>query len=256
MTSTSPVIQLMASLLWQAKYGVIFSGAGISTRSGIPDFRSPDSGLWAKYDPREVASIGGFVRHPEAFYEWIRPLARTIWDAQPNGAHQATAWLQQQGHIKHIITQNIDGLHQKAGAKGVTEVHGTLYSMTCVLCGRVYQTADYLDELILKGDIPRCPVDQGMLKPNTILFGEQLPYRAIGEARSSAQKADLMLILGTSLEVAPVSELPRYALANNAKLIIINYDKTYLDDQATLVINGDVSEILPQVVAAMQTGKG
>jgi NAD-dependent deacetylase len=236
-----------AGLIKQAKKLVAMTGAGISTPSGIPDFRSPDSGVWDRTDPLAVASIFAFRQSPAQFYNWIRPMAGKLLEAQPNPAHYALAALENEGKLQAIITQNIDDLHTKAGSKTVYELHGNLREATCVQCYEVQESTVVFDKFVQDGQIPRHHCG-GVLKPNVILFGEQLPVREFVAAQMAVKQADLMLVVGSSLEVAPASDLPELALENGAKLIIVNYQRTHLDNRADVVIHADVAQILPQIL--------
>lgn len=240
-------IQQAARLIAQARRIVAMTGAGISTPSGIPDFRSPASGLWDHTDPLEVASIFAFRHHPQRFYNWVRPLTLLLLEARPNPAHYALAALEREGKLKAIITQNIDGLHHKAGSQTVYELHGHLREVTCTKCYAVQDSAAAFAKFIADGQAPRHHCG-GVLKPNVILFGEQLPMREFVLAQVATKEADLMLVAGSSLEVAPASDLPDLALENRAKLIIINYQPTYLDFRADVVIRADVAEVLPRLL--------
>lgn len=239
-----------ADLLRRARHAVALTGAGVSTGSGIPDFRSPGSGIWERVDPLEVASIFAFRRKPEAFFDWIRPLARLMLEAQPNPAHLALAQLERAHLLQAIITQNIDGLHQKAGSCHVLEVHGHMREATCMRCYRVFASDLFIDAFLADGKIPVCPACGNILKPNTILYGEQLPALVIQEALRHARQCDVMLVAGSSLEVAPASELPRLAHEHGAHVILINLQPTYLDAEAEVRIHADVTQVLPQVVQA------
>lgn len=241
-------IEQAATLIRQARHIVAMTGAGISTPSGIPDFRSPDSGLWDQADPLAVASIFAFRQNPQNFYNWIRPLARRLLEAKPNPAHYALTTLEEAGKLQAIITQNIDDLHFKAGSKTVYELHGNIREVTCIRCYEVQQAAGIFEKFVTDGQIPRHRCG-GVLKPNVILFGEQLPVREFVSAQMAVTEADLMLVAGSSLEVAPASDLPELALANKARLIIINKQPTFLDRQASLVIHADVAEVLPHIIA-------
>ncbi|NWF70693.1 MAG: NAD-dependent deacylase [Chloroflexi bacterium] len=250
---SSDSVEQAAVLLQQAQRIVVFTGAGISTPSGIPDFRSPNSGLWKSADPLAVASIFGFRQNPQAFFDWIRPLARLITSAAPNPAHEALARLEGRGQVEAVITQNIDMLHTLAGSKRVIELHGHLREATCTQCFTVYQAEPLIARFIEDGQLPRCEKCSGVLKPNVILFGEQLPVRALYAAQASARACDLMVVIGSSLEVAPASDLPVLALRNNAKLIIINLQETPIDRQAALVFRADCAEILPAIVSQWES---
>jgi NAD-dependent deacetylase len=177
------VVQQAAALLKRSQYTVAFTGAGISTASGIPDFRSKESGLWNNVDPFTVASIYGFRQNPEAFYKWIHPLTRMTLDAKPNQAHAALAKLESQGILKAVITQNIDMLHMRAGSKTVYELHGHLREATCVKCFGVYPAEPMIAQFLEDCRVPLCPGCGGIMKPNIILFGEQLPVRPLMNAK-------------------------------------------------------------------------
>ncbi len=250
-----PLIERAADLLRSARYAVALTGAGISTPSGIPDFRSPRSGLWEQVDPLEVASIYGFRRDPARFFAWIRPLARLIAEASPNPAHLALARLEQMGVLKALITQNIDTLHIRAGSRVVYEIHGDMREATCVECFRTYPTAPFLEHFIATGQVPRCEHCGGVLKPNVILFGEALPVKAMQAAQRAARDCDVMLVAGSSLAVAPASDLPLVALAHGAQLIIVNFERTFVDDEAAVVIHDDVARVLPYLVHLLEDEK-
>ncbi len=251
MQSFSAAIEQVAKWLLSASYAVAFTGAGISTPSGIPDFRSADSGLWEHVDPMQVASIFGFRQNPRAFYDWVRPLAIVTRDAEPNPAHIALATLEKAGLLKSVITQNIDMLHTRAGSVVVRELHGHMRSMTCIRCFHEYDAAPYMEALLADNILPMCECG-GVLKPNVILFGEQLPFQALQQAKDDARKADVMLIIGSSLEVEPASSLPLIAKRNGSKIIIINLQPTFLDSAADLVFHENAAYVLPQIVACMR----
>ena len=243
-------IQRAAELIDKTQNLVAMTGAGISTPSGIPDFRSPSSGLWEKTDPLAVASIYAFRQNPQQFYDWIHPLSRLVLEAEPNPAHYALAELERRGKLKAIITQNIDDLHYKAGSQKVHELHGHLREVACIQCHQVQKSTLIFQKFIDDGQAPQCHCG-GILKPNTVLFGEQLPMQEFISAQLAIKEADLMLIAGSSLEVAPVSDLPNLALENGASLIIINLQPTYLDSKAELIIRGNVAEVLPLIAGSI-----
>lgn len=253
MESASPsfasltAIEDAAALFRKAKRAVVLTGAGISTPSGIPDFRSEGSGLWSRDEPLEVASLSTFRTSPERFFHWFRPLAGQIFYAQPNAAHLALAEFETSGLIQAIITQNIDALHQKAGSKHVVEMHGSLRTLSCTGCFRQYASESFLQPFIQEGILPLCPNCNGILKPDVILFGEQLPQSAWNEAQRAARQCDLMLVAGSSLEVLPVAGLPMQALDRGAHLIIINNTPTYLNVRADVAIRDDVATTLPEI---------
>lgn len=233
---------------------VAFTGAGISTDSGIPDFRSDVSGLWkrADIDPLEVASLFGFRRNPQTFYEWVRPLANTILNATPNSAHEALVTLETDGLLTSVITQNIDMLHTRAGNTNVYELHGHMRLTTCIRCYHEFDGVPILEQFLMDGLVPHCPDCGGVLKPNVILFGEQLPVRELRQAQEASKKCDVMLIIGSSLEVAPANQMPIIAKRNMAKIIIINLEETHLDHIADVVIHARAAQILPQILTHLQ----
>ncbi len=238
------------ALLRAAHHAVALTGAGISTPSGIPDFRSPGTGLWEHADPMEVASIYAFRRNPEAFYAWIRPMVTKFLSAQPNPGHQALAALEAGGRLKSIITQNIDNLHQRAGAREVLELHGHLREATCINCYQVVPVEDLLQDLLADDGVPQCAACGGVMKPNIVLLGEQLPIEVVNAAMQHVRQADLMLIAGSSLEMMPASHLPSIILENAGRLIVVNLSPTYIDDAADVVIRANVAEILPRIAQA------
>jgi NAD-dependent deacetylase len=243
------VFHKAADLMREARHAIALTGAGSSTSSGIPDFRTAESGLWTRFQPMEVASLSAFRRQPEDFFEWLRPLACKMRSAQPNPAHLALADLEQRGHIQAIITQNFDGLHQRAGSKQVIEVHGSMKSMTCIGCYRQYEAEDLIEGYIDEGTIPRCKACNKILKPDVVLFEEQLPATTWVEARQQASACDLMIVAGSSLVVMPVAGLPMTALKSEAQVIVINKSSTYIDDRAAAVLTGDVADIIPALRA-------
>jgi NAD-dependent deacetylase len=245
--ASSAAIEDAAVLIRNAERGVVLTGAGISTPSGIPDFRSEGSGLWSHEEPMEVASLSTFRTAPERFFHWFQPLASQIFNAQPNRAHAALAEFERSGHVRTVITQNIDALHQKAGSKNVVEMHGTLRTVSCTNCFQKFESAPFLQPYIVTGEIPRCLSCNGILKPDVILFGEQLPQSAWYEAQRAARQCDLMVIAGSSLEVLPVARLPMQALDRGAHLIIINNTPTYLNVRADVVLLDDVATTLPEI---------
>jgi NAD-dependent deacetylase len=242
------------ALLREARYAVALTGAGSSTPSGIPDFRSPGSGMWERFDPLEVASIYTFRRTPERFYAWIRPMVATLLTAQPNPSHVALAELEAGGWLKAIITQNIDNLHQVAGARQVLELHGHMREATCISCYRVVPSEEILDACLSSDKLPRCAVCGGVMKPNVVLYGEQLPVQVVNAAMAHIRQADLMLVAGSSLEVVPASQLPLLVHKQAGRLIVVNLTPTYIDDLADVVIHADVAEILPQIARGCAGG--
>lgn len=254
LSQTRTSIEFAADLIRQSKHAVILTGAGISTPSGIPDFRSSGTGLWSRDEPLEVASLSTFRTHPARFFEWFRPLARQMFEASPNPAHAALAELEHCGFVKSIITQNIDTLHQRSGSKVVIEMHGTMQTLTCTQCYHWVQADSYIAAFVETGKLPLCPKCSQILKPDVILFGEQLPQTAWFRAQKEARGCDLMLVAGSSLEVLPVAGLPMQALDRGAHLIIINNAPTYINVRADVAILEDVATILPAITERVLNG--
>lgn len=254
-TSMDDLIQRAARVLAQARQAVVLTGAGLSTPSGIPDFRSLDTGLWENYNPMEIATFQAFRHRPVEFFNWIRPLARKMLQAQPNAAHQALTGLKNAGFVKHIITQNIDGLQQRAGASDVIELHGNIYTGTCISCYATYHSRQFQVEFFERSCIPHCPECGSIIKPNVILFGEALPVRALMAAKRAVAECDVLLIAGSSLEVAPASDLPMLARAHHASTIIVNQGRTYMDADCDILIQADVALALPAIAAACERSR-
>lgn len=251
---TQAAIEFAADLFRQSKHTVLLTGAGISTPSGIPDFRSTGTGLWSRDEPLEVASLTTFRTAPELFFNWFRPLASQIYYAQPNPAHLALAGLERAGLIRSTITQNVDMLHQKAGSQNVIELHGTMQTLTCTQCYHREDAALYLGAFVEHGAIPTCSQCRQILKPDVVLFGEQLPQAAWFKAQREARQCDLMLVVGSSLEVLPAAGLPMQALDRGAHLIIVNNAPTYINVRADAVFFEDVAEIIPAIAEKVLNG--
>lgn len=247
-------VKRAAALLREARYAVALTGAGSSTPSGIPDFRTPGLGLWERSNPMEVASIYAFRRNPQAFYDWMRPMVKTLLAAEPNAGHRALAEMEEEGWLKAIITQNIDDLHQRAGSRKVLELHGHVREATCIRCYQVLPAGELLKDLLDSGEVARCSVCGGVIKPNVVLFGEQLPIVVVNAAMAHIRQADLMLVAGSSLEVMPASHLPVLVQEQGGRLILVNLAPTYIDDVADVVIHADIVEILPLIARACAEG--
>ncbi len=240
-----------AVLLVQSRSVVALTGAGVSTESGLPDFRSP-GGLWAQWDPQDVATLSAFRATPHRFYDFYRARLANLAAARPNEAHYALARLEQRGGLHAVITQNIDGLHQAAGSHRVIELHGNLREAICVDCraiGPIALIAEALDE----GHLPQCARCTGALKPNVVLFEELLPEAAYREAERACTQADALLVVGSSLQVTPAAWLPRAAHAQGAALVIINDEPTPLDHLARVVVRGRAGVVLPALVHAIES---
>lgn len=250
-STSSEITSQVAKILGQARHAVLFTGAGVSTPSGIPDFRGKINGQWKKHDPMRVASATSFYQTPAIFYDWFRPLFLTSWKAQPNQAHIAMAKLVNTGLLKSIITQNIDGLHQKAGARKVLELHGSARFYMCPAC-KLEVKADEVFVLFEQGtEIPRCQKCHSVIKPDVVLFEEPLPENTWQEAESEARLADVLLVAGSSLEVFPASMIPQNALSHGCKLLINNLSPTPLDAYASCLIRQDTASFFPELLAQL-----
>jgi NAD-dependent deacetylase len=241
----------LADLIRSAGSVVALTGAGISVPSGIPDFRTPGKGLWENVNPMEVAHIDVFRRDPERFWHFYGDRFTTLRDKQPNGAHRALASLQQQGRLDAVITQNIDGLHERAGVVDPIEVHGSISHASCLVCGEQRELEEVRARLAAAPDgVPRCDAGHP-LKPDVVLFGEFLPEAALTRASALAANADLLLCVGSSLEVYPVAQLPQITLAAGGKVVLVTQGPTPYDRDAALKLTGDVVDELEAVVAAI-----
>ena len=243
-------VDAAASLLSRARCAVAFTGAGVSAESGIPVYRG-EGGLWTKFDPYKVAHIDTFRADPAQY--WSYSLQHRRSDAQPNAAHRALAQLEGQGRLSGVITQNTDGLHQKAGSRTVIELHGSSHAVLCLDCGQRFPRAE-IDRLNREQCPPRCPSCNGrFLKPTVVMFGEALPSDALLAAQTLAMAADLMLVVGSSLQVYPAAGIPRLAGESGAELCIINAEPTPFDDLASVVMHGKAGEILPEIVRRLES---
>jgi NAD-dependent deacetylase len=237
---------MLAELIRANQPCVALTGAGASTESGIPDFRSA-SGIWKQYDPYDVASIDAFERDPERVWEFYGLRLDVLADAAPNRAHRALVQLEAGGFVQAVITQNVDRLHLAAGTRDLVEVHGSIGSAVCLACGRREEDVRPLLPL------PRCADCGAVLKPGVVMFGELLPREAIDRATALAQQAALLLVVGTSLEVWPVAGLPEETLAHGGALAIVNRDPTPYDARAALVVHGSAGEVLAACAASMSS---
>jgi NAD-dependent deacetylase len=239
----------LAELFRERGPAVVLTGAGVSTESGIPDFRSP-SGLWAQFDPLDYGSIQAFREDPARVWEFYAPRFSMLASAAPNPAHLALAELERLGHVRAIVTQNIDLLHERAGSQDVVEVHGSIRTATCPGCGRAYPLADVL-VLVAGAAAPACDDCGGILKPDVVFFGELLPEAAMERAAGLAASTGLMLVVGSALEVYPVAGLPLDTLRGGGALAIVNRGPTALDSRAALKLDDSAGEILPRVAKAL-----
>jgi NAD-dependent deacetylase len=240
----------LAELLRESSCTVALTGAGISVPSGIPDFRTPGEGIWEKVDPMEVAHIDAFRHDPSRFWGFYRQRLRALADVQPNGAHRVLAELERRGLLEAVITQNIDTLHHKAGSERVIEVHGSIRTSSCQGCGAEFPL-ERVESLFGEEGAAVCAECGGHVKPDVVLFGELLPTEAIAEAEALAARAELMLCVGSSLEVYPVAGLPSVTMRNGGRIAVITKGPTPFDDDAAVRMDGDVVADLKVVLAAL-----
>jgi NAD-dependent deacetylase len=240
----------LAELIRESRCTVALTGAGVSVPSGIPDFRTPETGLWANVNPMDVAHIDVFERDPARFWSYYRPRFHSLGDKRPNAAHEALAELERRGLLEGVITQNIDRLHRAAGSQNVVEVHGSIATSSCRSCGASYGI-DEVDELFDGEGVAICSTCDGRVKPDVVLFGEMLPEAAMGDAQELASSADLMICIGSSLIVHPVAGLPGITLDNGGRLAIVTKGPTPYDDHAVLKLEGEIDAELRALVAVL-----
>ncbi len=243
-------VEQLAELIRSSNGTVALTGAGISVPSGIPDFRTPGEGIWSKVDPMKVATIDAFHRDTRAFWDFYRPRFEMLGDKRPNPAHLALAELEGRGLLEAVVTQNIDRLHSAAGTRELIEVHGSIATSSCTSCGSSWPL-ERVPELFDDEGIATCTGCLGKVKPDVVLFGEMLPVAAIDRARELAEAADLMLCIGSSLEVFPVAGLPDLTLQAGGRVAIVTIGPTPYDGEAAIRLDGDVAEVLPAVLAAL-----
>jgi NAD-dependent deacetylase len=238
---------MLAELIRSKQPCVVLTGAGTSTESGIPDFRSA-SGIWAHYNPSEVASIDGFRRDPARVWEFYGRRLDVLGKAKPNAAHLALVELAEAGWVGGVVTQNVDGLHERAGSRDVVEVHGSLRTASCLSCGR----REPMEDVKARLPVPRCLDCGTILKPSVVMFGEVLPTAEIDRAIELAESAALLLVVGSSLEVWPVAGLPQSTLDHGGSLAIVNRDPTPYDAHSTLVIHATAGPVLARAAASLR----
>jgi NAD-dependent protein deacetylase/lipoamidase len=249
-TGTASATERLAELIRESGCTVALTGAGVSVPSGIPDFRSPETGLWENVDPMEVAHIDVFERDPARFWSYYRPRFHALGDKRPNAAHEVLAELERRGLLEGTITQNIDRLHRAAGSRNVVEVHGSIATSACRDCDASYDL-EGVDGLFDGDGVAKCASCGGPVKPDVVLFGELLPEAAMRQAQELAARAELMLCVGSSLVVHPVAGLPEVTLACGGQLAIVTKSATPYDDAAVLKLDGEVDAELAAVVAAL-----
>lgn len=244
--SGDPELSLLLGLVRQAQNLVVFTGAGMSTESGIPDYRSP-GGMWTKVEPPTLPEFLSGPQGRQRYWEYYREFFPVFQKAQPNAGHLALGRLYAAGRLQGVVTQNIDGLHQAGGvpAERVWELHGSAYTSVCLSCGRhEVKTELVLGEYIKRGEVPACPLCGGPIKPRTISFGQSLDQRVLSEAAQMCAQADLLLVVGSSLVVTPAADLPRLTLDSGGRLAIVNRQPTGLDRQASVVLARPAGEVL------------
>jgi NAD-dependent deacetylase len=241
----------LAELLGGSQRAVALTGAGVSVPSGIPDFRTPGTGLWEKVDPMEVAHIDAFRRDPDRFWQFYGERFATLRDKRPNRAHEVLAELEERGLVRGVITQNIDRLHRRAGSSNVIEVHGSIEWSVCPECGGRVGIDTVVERLESTPGAPECEACVHPLKPDVVLFGELLPEHAMAQAYALAGEADLLLAVGSSLEVYPVASLPGVTLEAGGKLALVTQGRTPYDRDAAVRLSGDVVDELEGVLAAL-----
>ncbi|HYP49128.1 MAG TPA: NAD-dependent deacylase, partial [Thermoleophilaceae bacterium] len=241
-TAVSAPAEQLAQLMSRARSAVVLTGAGISVPSGIPDFRSPGTGMWENVNPMEVAHIDAWRRDPDLFWRFYGERFGSLVHKQPNAAHEAVAELERRGLVRGVITQNIDRLHRLAGSQSVIEVHGSIDWSVCMQCGGKVALEQVVAQLESEDGAPECQCCIAALKPDVVLFGELLPLAALAEAHRLATEADLILCIGSSLEVYPVAGLPALTLGSGGRVALVTQGPTPYDGRAALKLDGDVVE--------------
>ncbi|TFG02348.1 MAG: NAD-dependent deacylase [Promethearchaeota archaeon] len=245
-------IEQFAELIIESQNIVVLTGAGMSTESGIPDFRSPGTGLWTKVNPDEFASIHSYVADTRKNLKFMLELGITIFKAKPNKGHKALTRLQKLGKLNGVLTQNIDGLHQKARTNNVVELHGTVNEAICMRCGKTYPITTMINQVLKSQYSPSCEACNGLLKPNAIFFGEPLESETLTKADAMIEECDLLIVLGSSLLVYPVAFYPHKALSRGSKLAIINIQSTDMDGHADIVIHDTIGDVLPKILEIVE----
>jgi NAD-dependent deacetylase len=243
-------VRALAALVQGRQPCVVLTGAGISTESGIPDFRSP-TGIWAQYDPMDYATIAAFRRDPVKVWEFYALRFEVLTRAEPNAGHVALAELERRGLVSAVVTQNIDGLHARAGSREVVEVHGSIRTSSCLECGERVPLADVV-ALLRDAPAPECPSCGAILKPDVVMFGELLPVGAMERAVELARGAGILLVVGSSLEVFPVAGLPDETVSSGGALAIVNRGSTPFDTLAAIRIDGGAGETLAALAAELR----
>jgi NAD-dependent protein deacetylase/lipoamidase len=248
--ATATAVERLAKLVRGSSSTIALTGAGISVPSGIPDFRTPETGLWANVDPMEVAHIDVFESDPARFWSYYRPRFQALGDKRPNRGHRALAELERRGLLEGVITQNIDRLHRAAGSELVVEVHGSIATSSCTRCAAAFEIGE-VEELFDADGVAICSSCGGPVKPDVILFGELLPESAMARARALAERAELMICVGSSLAVYPAAGLPQLTLERGGRLAIVTKGPTPYDEDAELKLWGEVDAELAALMAAL-----
>jgi NAD-dependent deacetylase len=232
-------VERLAEVVREHQPCVVLTGAGISTESGIPDFRSP-TGIWRQYDPMEYATIDAFLADPAKVWDFYGKRFAAVAGVEPNDGHRALADLERRGWVDAVVTQNVDGLHARGGSRTVVEVHGSLRTCSCLACG----TTVPFDQALAGLPVPACPTCDRVLKPDVVMFGELLPEATMARAMRLAAEAGLLLVVGSSLEVYPVAGLPLETLSAGGRLAIVNRGRTPFDERADVCVDSGAGETL------------
>jgi len=255
MINLEELTRKVADLIRQSQRVIIFTGAGVSTESGIPDFRSP-GGVWHKYNPEDFY-YQKFISSEESrekYWQMSREFYEPLKKAQPNAAHKAVVELEKMGKLDCVITQNVDNLHQRAGSspEKVIELHGTAVSVSCLTCRKKYPREEIQSWLLSGVRVPKCDSCEGILKPDTVSFGQSMPPKETEESFRRARECDLLIVIGSSLVVQPAASIPLEAKQSGAKLVIINRDPTYHDSYADVVMHGSAGEIMSKILVLLK----
>ena len=241
----------LVAALEDARSVAVLTGAGVSAESGIATFRDAQTGLWARFDPRELATPSAFARNPKLVWDWYARRRELVAAAQPNAGHRALAELERRVPRFLLITQNVDGLHQRAGSRNVVELHGNIRRVKCSREGTIVERWD------VSGDaVPRCAVCGALLRPDVVWFEEMLPPDALEQAEAAARECDVLLVAGTSAEVYPAAALPGYAQESGAIVVEVNPNATPLSSTADHVLRGTAGVVLPALVATLSSRTG
>ena len=252
MPATSSIPSQLIDAMRAARFVAALTGAGVSAESGVPTFRDAQTGLWSKFDPLELATPSAFARNPRLVWDWYAMRREMVGTVQPNAAHRALASLEQAVGRFALITQNVDGLHQRAGSRNVIELHGNITRVKCSRHGDAVLQWDEPSD----GNPPRCPRCGAWLRPDVVWFEEALPREALARAEDAVSRCDILLVIGTSAEVYPAAALPHEVLRRGKIVVEINPDDTPLTSSASYVLRGAAGALVPQLAAACDLGAG